>query len=229
MYESTRGYFSGTGRKEDYGYGWWISPAGENPSYFLAAGRAGQRVQVIPSMNLIVVTTGGGFEYDQVSPFLVTTIGDLTKPLPANPTGVSQLQAALAAIIQGPAPQPVVPLPEAARAISGKTFIFKSNPIQLESLRIDFDASAEAIVQLDLANEASPRRMGVGLDGAYRPSHGGRPIVARGQWADASTFILEYEEGPGLVTYVNRVRFDGNRISFEIPGMGSLEGQVMER
>jgi CubicO group peptidase (beta-lactamase class C family) len=46
--KSTMGYFSGTGRDEDYGYGWWVSPAGADLNYYMAAGRAGQRVQVIP-------------------------------------------------------------------------------------------------------------------------------------------------------------------------------------
>ncbi|HET7091274.1 MAG TPA: serine hydrolase [Anaerolineae bacterium] len=224
--QSTIGHFSGTGRKEDYGYGWWVAPADESPNYFLAAGRGGQRIQVFAEGNLIIVTTGGGFEFDQVGPYLEAAIGDPTKPLPTNPAGVAELNAALAAIVRGPAPQPVAPLPTSAQAISGKTFVFAPNPGQLRSLRLDLNASAEATVQLDLANEASPRLMGVGLDGVYRPSRGGRPILARGQWTDASTFVLECDEGPGLNVYTLRMRFEGNRVSLEIPGQGSIEGRL---
>lgn len=226
---STKGYFSGTGRTEDYGYAWWVSPAGADLNYYMASGREGQRVQVIPSMNMILVTTGGGFEFDQIEPFIAPTIVDLTKPLPANPNGVAQLQTAVAAIARGPAPQAVPPLPETARAISGKTFVFPSNPGQIQSMRAVFDNPAEAIVQLGLANEENPRLMRVGLDGVYRQSRGGRPILARGQWSDASIFLIECDEGPGLNSYTLRARFEISRVSLDIPGQRNLEGTPQDQ
>jgi hypothetical protein len=50
--------------------------------------------------------------------------------------------------------------------------------------------------------------------------------VARGSWADASTFVVDYNEGPGLATYTLRMHFDGNRMLFEILGLGSVEGTL---
>ncbi len=223
--EASKRRMTGTGRSEDYGYGWWVSAPDEEFAYTLAAGNGGQKIKVHPDLDLVLVTTGGGFEQDQIDPYLVASIGDLEKPIPANPGGEAQLAAALAAIAQPPASEAVPPLPQTALAISGRTFTFEPNSVQLQSLRLDFDDSAEAIFQLEVANEPGPRVIGVGLDGVYRSSHTGRPIIARGYWADGSTFVVDYNEGPGLAAYTMRMRFDGNRMLFEIPGLGSFESR----
>jgi CubicO group peptidase (beta-lactamase class C family) len=51
-----------TGRPEDYGYGWWVSTSDDMGGYYTASGRGGQRVEVLPALNVIVVTTGNGLE-----------------------------------------------------------------------------------------------------------------------------------------------------------------------
>ena len=213
----------GTGKIEDYGYGWWIGQPGNEPE-FLATGDGGQKIKVYPRINLIIVTTGGGFEFSEIEPYLLAAMGDLTgTPLPPNPAGVARLNAALNAITQGPQPRPVPPLPATADAISGQTFVFASNRTGLHSLRLDFDNSAGAIFQLEIANEPGPRVIGVGLDGVYRSSHAGRPILARGEWTDPQTFMIDYNEGPGLAAYTFYLRFDGDRMIFESPGLGRYE------
>ena len=208
-------YFGGTGRIEDYGYGWWIGQA-ENEPEFLAAGNGGQKIKVYPLLNMIVVTTGGGFEYSEIEPYMLAAMGDF-KPLPTNPTGIATLNAALTAIAAGPAPEFVPSLPATAVAISGQTFVFRPNPL-LRSMRLDFDNSREAIFQLELANESGPRVAGVGLDGVYRRSYSGRPTLARGRWEDENTFIVEYDEGPGIAFHRFRLHFDGDQVMFEGAG-----------
>lgn len=220
---------TGTNRYEDYGYGWWVSRPENEFTFFRADGRGGQYILVVPSLNLVVATTGGGFSMDEIDPYLIAAIGDMEKPLPANPDGVARLEAVVAELGQSPALEAVPPLPEMAQAISGQTFVFEPNPLQLRSLRLDFDTAghqAEATFTLDLVSEQSPRITGVGLDGVYRPSRSGRPIIARGSWADTSTFVVDYNEGPGLATYMLRMLFDGDRVHFEVPGLGSFEARV---
>jgi CubicO group peptidase (beta-lactamase class C family) len=212
-------YHSGTGRIEDYGYGWWIGQP-ENEPEFLATGNGGQKVKVYPRLNLIVVTTGGGFEYSEIGTYIVAAIGDLEKPLPPNPSGVARLNAAVKAIAMGPQPEPVPPLPAAATEISGHTFVLSLNPI-FESFRLDFKERAEAFLTLQVVNEPGPRVIGIGLDGVYRTSRSGRPILARGVWRDADTFVIDYNEGPGLASYTLRLHFDGDEVVFDVPGLGS--------
>jgi CubicO group peptidase (beta-lactamase class C family) len=206
---------------DDYGYGWWILDEG-----YYASGRGGQKIVVLPSLDLVVVETGGGFESDDIDPYLRAALIDPSKALPPNSAGVEQLNAALAAVAQGPAPQPVPPLPAIAGAISGLTYVLEPNPVNLRSVRLDFDGSSEAVLQIEVANEPAPYVAGVGLDGVYRNSRAGRPAVATGYWEDDLTFIVDYVEGPGLATYPLRIRFDGDKMLFGFPGLGSFEGRV---
>jgi len=217
---------TGADRNDDYGYGWWVSRPDNEFTFFRADGRGGQYILVVPSLNLVLVTTGGGFSMGEIDPYLVAAIGDTEKPLPANPGGVARLEAVVAELGQPPPAQAVPPPPETAQAISGKSYTFEPNPIGLLSLRLDFDDTAEAILRLEFAGEPSARVVGVGLDGVYRSSYGGRPAVARGSWVDASTFVVDYNEGPGLATYTLRMHFDGNRMLFEVLGLGSVEGTL---
>lgn len=179
-------------RDDDYGYGWWITP-GEG--VYTAAGRGGQYVKVVPWLNVIVTATGGGFDYEEIDPLLSASLVDPNHPLPANPEGAAQLEATVAAIVQPPAPQPLAPLPDTAREITGKTFVFDANPVELETLSIEFGAAAEATLHFRLAGSDQVLSAPVGLDGVYRLSPGdhGLPQGYRGRWADAQTFVLEYD------------------------------------
>jgi len=68
----------------------------------------------------------------------------------------------------------------------------------------------------------------VGLDGVYRPSISGRPCIAKGAWTDAQTFTVEYYEGPGISYNRLVMQFDADRLTFEIVGLGSLEGRQVQ-
>ncbi|MCZ7569739.1 MAG: serine hydrolase [Ardenticatenaceae bacterium] len=210
---------------DNYGYGWWLTTDGA-PGEFRADGRGGQYTIVLPTMNLIVETTGGGFEGDEIGPLLGPAVVDMQKPLPANPAGVARLNAALTAIAQPPAAQPVAPLPETARAISGKTIVLEPNPMQMETMRLDFNDSAEALWQITLAGRPAPLTGPVGLDGVYRLSPGdyGLPGGARGAWADAHTFVFEYDEIASIDVYTFRLRFEQSRVVIDVQSRGDGVG-----
>jgi len=217
-----------TGRGEDeyYGYGWWIERPEEGLSLFRADGRGGQRIFVIPSMNLVLVTTGGGFDLDEVTPYIENAIGDLENPLPSNAIGVTQLEAVAAELRQAPRAQPVLPVPNFAKAISGKTFVFLPNPVGIQSIRVDFDNQTEATYYMQVENEAFMRIQRVGLDGLYRTSSSGWPAIARGAWEDNHTLVVEYSRGPGLENITWRSQFEGDRMILETFGLtmhGKLE------
>jgi CubicO group peptidase (beta-lactamase class C family) len=208
---------TGASHGEDYGYGWWVSRPDAEISLFRADGRNGQYVVVVPEWDLIVTTTGGGFSLDQIDEYLLASFADLERPLPANPDAVEQLAAVVAGLVQPPEPLPVKPLPEIATAVSGQTYAFEANRLGLRTLGVGFSPAtpAEAVLTLDLELESSPRSVAVGLDGVFRPARSGRPVLARGAWADDHTFVIEYNEGPGLSLYLIRLRFAGDALEVE--------------
>lgn len=202
-----------TGGNDDYGYGWWVT--GEEGEY-AAIGRGGQRIQVWPALNLMLVMTGDGVDIDDIEPFLTPAFTGMDQPLLANPAGVAQLEAALIAIAQPPAPQPVAPLPETAKEISGQIFAFEPNPIEVEALGLEFDDSAEAILHIRF-NGGQLESWPVGLDGVYRMSVGeyDLPRGLRGAWADDQTFVLEYAGIAHNDHFTFRLRFEGDRAVME--------------
>jgi CubicO group peptidase (beta-lactamase class C family) len=217
-----------TGRDEDeyYGYGWWVERPDNGLNVFRADGRNGQRIYVIPSMNMVIVTTGGGFELDDVIPYIEEAIVDLENPLPSNDTGVTQLEAVIAELRQSPAAQPVPPLPDAAIAVSGKTFVFEPNPAQIQSIRIDFDHPTEATYYIQAEKEEVMRIGCAGLDGLYRTSSSGWPAIARAAWSGNQTLLVDYSRGPGLENVTWQIRFEGDRMLLETSGIviaGELE------
>ncbi|NYT19542.1 MAG: serine hydrolase [Methanosarcinales archaeon] len=204
-----------TGGNDDYGYGWWVPK--DEPVAYSAFGRGGQRILVVPDWDLIVVTTGGGFDFDEIEPLLIPAIVDMGHELPANPAGMVHLEAALDTIKQPPAPLPVAPLPEMAREISGKSFTFDPNPLGVEKMRLEFNDSDEAIIYLMLTEEGEMPPWPIGLDGVYRlsPGDNGLTLGLRGYWADEHTFVLEYDEIANNGHIILWMRFEGDRVVME--------------
>ena len=200
---------------DGYGYGWWIS----EDNYY-ALGRGGQHIKVYPSLNAIVVTTGAGFDYDQIDPFVAAAFIDPDEPLPADPTGVAELDARLSALAQAPHPWPGGPPPDTAKEISGKTYLFGPNADELTTLRLEFSDSAEATLYLNI--QGSDEIWPIGLDGQYRLSPHGQGL--RGYWADPQTFVMEiFEDGLGT----RRLHFGDDRVEISSPELGvRYEGQT---
>lgn len=202
-----------SGGMDDYGYGWWVS----EDSYY-ASGRGGQNVKVYPAYNAIVVTTASGIDYDQINPLLEAAFIDPNKSLPANPAGVKRLETTLTALAQAPHPWQVGPLPETAKEISGKTYIFEPNIIEVASIRLKFQGNKEATLYMKI--EGRDVIWPIGLDGKYRVEPDG--LALRGYWSDPQTFVMEIFE-IGLRTY--ELHFENDRMTLETSVM-KIEGQV---
>ena len=125
------------GDGNSYDYGWWIPP--EDTGEYFAFGRGGQHIRVLPAYDTVVVATGSSTAWDEFVSSLAQALVDLEKPLPANPAGVQQLDAALKAIQAPPPAQPVPPLPAMAAAISGRVYELDPNPFGLTSTQLHFD------------------------------------------------------------------------------------------
>lgn len=204
-----------TGGDDDYGYGWWVQA--DEPASYTASGRGGQRITVVPAWNLTVVTTGGGFSFDEIEPLLTTTFVNMNNSLPDNPTAVSRLEAVLNAISRSPASQPVAALPDTARVISGKTFVFEPNPLGIEKVSLEFNNSTEAILHVTLTDGGQMPPWPIGLDGVYHVSPGeyNLPQGNRGHWVDTQTFALEHDEIANNDHILLFMHFAGDRVIVE--------------
>ncbi len=203
-----------TGRGDNYGYGWWVPPPTQFVE-FAAEGRGGQYIRVLPELDMVVVTTGGGFEWNDVTPYLISAMVDLTEPLPENPKGVEQLDVALKAILQPPVPQAIPALPGTARTISGRTYAFEFSPLDIKTIRFDFDDTAEARLHATFYNQPD-RDLLVGLDGVYRMFPIGEHDLLmglRGRWMDSQTFLFEYDAIANNNAYALEIHFEGDHVT----------------
>lgn len=197
--------------EDKYGYGWWVDS--ESDSYW-AAGRGGQYIRVEPSVDALVIATGGGFDYEEIEPLLISTLVDPENPLPENPEGMKKLEDALVSIAQPPAATEVAALPEIAATISGNIYVFEPNPLGIDALRIEFDDSDEARLYLTLAGNEEPQLWPIGLDGVFRmsPSDFGLPQGARGSWTEEGTFVMEVDSAANNDHAFYTIRFEDGRL-----------------
>jgi CubicO group peptidase (beta-lactamase class C family) len=222
-----------TNKGDNYGYGWWVPPPTEFVE-FAAEGRGGQYIRVLPELNLIIVTTGGGFEWNEIVPMLVPALVG-AQALPENPAGMGQLDTELTAIFQAPSPQPVPPLPETAFSISGKTYAFEFSPLDLKTIRWEFDGSTEAKLFVTFFNQPD-RELLIGLDGVYRMYPIGEHDLVmgmRGSWIDPQTFLFEYDTIANHDAYALELHFNGDRVKIDAKertheAASTIEGIVQE-
>jgi len=88
----------------DYGYGMWLYP-GHNPVDFEANGTGGQRITVIPSLDMVEVTTGWGLDANQVAELIVGAVKS-NEALPPGP----QADERLARLVTEAATAPATPV-----------------------------------------------------------------------------------------------------------------------
>jgi CubicO group peptidase (beta-lactamase class C family) len=213
-----------TNRGQRYGYAWWVSASSEDIAYFSADGRGGQFVTAFPSLNLIVATTGGGFEdKGDVTEYLGAAIGDSERALPSNPAGEAALEAAISEIGLAPAPLAVPAPSELAVSVSGKVYALEPNSIHMLWIAVDFSDPSQATLRFELGDEAAPRTIPVGLDGTMHIAPGAESVLegARGEWIEQDVFVVEYDEIARINSWTMRFKFRGQELSLQIYGRSS--------
>ncbi len=212
---------------QEYGYGLWIYPR-RTPPIFEGLGRGGQRISVVPELNLVVVFTGGTFEPGDVGDFIGRSIRS-SSPLPEDPAGAARLAAAVAAATRPPERQGVPPLPPQAAAISGRRFDLEPNSIGVQWFALAFDGRAEARLTLSFSDGRSETRP-VGLDGVPRVSPKGRfglPVAVSGAWEGDSTFVLTYDEVGNINAIRLRATFAGAAVTVDMAERSGLMEAVI--
>lgn len=218
-----------TGQGDNYGYGWWVPPADQFVE-FAAEGRGGQYIRVIPQLNMVIVTTGGGFEWNEITPLLIPAMVNTANPIPANQPAVEQLYAALESIQQPPSPQTVPPLPETAYEISGKTYAFEFSPLDLKTIRWEFTEAQEATLFATFYNQPD-RELIVGMDGVYRMHPIGEhklPMGLRCSWTGAQTLLFEYDTIANHDAYNLELNFQGEIVTIQAKERTHIGGFTIE-
>jgi CubicO group peptidase (beta-lactamase class C family) len=217
---ATHAHVKRTTNRDHYGYSWWVK--GEDyPGMFEAVGRGGQRINVWPAKDLVLVFTGGEFEPGDLAKFLLRALRS-DAPLQPNPQTSAQLQERIASAVKPSPSQPVGKLPAIAASISGKKFKLSTNTLGVSSLVLNFNDSAEAQAELLWNGRRVPFR--VGLDAVERFSTNalvGLPQAAKGQWVNHETLLLQLD----LIGAINCYRF---KLTFSEAGK-SLTASVAER
>jgi len=203
---ATRAHVARTTNRDHYGYSWWVK--GEDfPGMFEAVGRGGQRINVWPAKNIVLVFTGGEFEPGDLAKFILKALKS-DGPLPANTEAGRELREQIANAARPPSSRPVSPAPAIASHISGRVFKLSANTLGLGTIALRFNASTEA--QAELTAEKFHLLFPLGLDGVERFSPNAilnLPQAAKGGWQNGDTFVLDLNLVGGINHYRFRLKF----------------------
>jgi len=194
-----------------YGYGFWVYPD-RTPPIYEANGRGGQRISVIPSKNMVVVFTGGGFEPGDEGAFILKALKN-DAPLPANPEGDARLAAAVAAAAAPGTARAPAPLPPLAARISGRLYRLDDNPFDLRSVAFSLQDAGGASVRF-VFRDGRVEEDAIGLGGVPRltPGGAGRPVAVEGRW-ERDALDLEYDRVSDINAYTLRFASSGRDVA----------------
>ena len=214
---------------DPYGYGWRVNN-GDNGYEFYTEGMGGQRILVIPGLNTILVTTGGGFDIDQVIPYLTPALINVSHAIPENTQGLQEMTAILGKLSKAPQPLPLPLMPEMAGFLAGKIIVLDANPLHIQSIQLEFDETPEASIKFTFSDGTQSPWAAIGLDGIFRLTSGvgidrairsmmeieNQPVGIVGEWIDAQTFIIDYDTLTNRYRYRMQMHFNGNDVAFDL-------------
>jgi CubicO group peptidase (beta-lactamase class C family) len=198
---------------------WWSYP--EKGAY-MARGRHSQLILILPKLDVVAVMTGALRDTEFYSASgLIDDISNAVKSdasLPADPIA----KALLATAIRQAAterPSAVGGTPELAKAVSGKTYQFNDNVLNVKSFTLNFldsDSSWVITTYSRRADRPTERFTGlVGLDGLFRKSPPAPYGInaAKGRWINEHTFAMERRILGHGETQTWALTFDGDKVT----------------
>jgi len=198
-------------RKLYYGYSWWLHNEGALKLY-AARGRGGQRIAVWPDQDMVIVTTGGGVESDQLITFIVNAIKS-SNAIAEDPSAYEQLQRKILAATGTPEPTIASALPTGN--IPHQLYALENNPLQLTQFDLILEPNnARLKVLVDSKSYDFP----VGLRGVYRmtsdgPNHS--TVGLKGKWIDNNIFSIDYHEIDGINHFTINAGFSKDKVQLE--------------
>ena len=170
-----------------------------------AVGRGGQRINVWPAKDLIIVFTGGEFEPGDIAPFILKALKSDT-PLMTIASATARLKENIAAATRPLSPKKINKLPEMAAHFRQELRAFSKRPrfISFE-FSVHRGSSSGAVDATWREVELSD-----GLDDVERFSTDtfvDLPFVAKGKWETEETFLLQIGRVGGINRYDFRLKF----------------------
>jgi CubicO group peptidase (beta-lactamase class C family) len=208
----------------NYSYHWWLPSFGG----YAARGWSGQALFVLPQLDLVVVFNSGlggadNFLPDQLIVDFILPAAQRLAGEAVNREGSEQLQS-LVASLAAAAPQPVPPLPAAARRVSGRVIHWPRGRGGFQSLELTFgqaEAAGLTVVQGDTTHAVQ-----IGQDGVFRfnPISAAETLALRGGWLDEQTYTIDWRAlASGERTQI-LLTFQGDRV--RIRSSSTLTGRV---
>ncbi len=187
-----------------YGYLWWKLPFGG----FTAVGYGGQYIMVMPERDMVAVFTSGfspknaGYPLKPTADYINKSIVSDTA-IPEDEMKQASLTSAILNFGNPAENNPEVIRPEIENEISGKSYIFQSNPWHLGWITLTFSREGECTFEESGARDWFfdwSFKIPVGLDGKYREDSFNsytdlyQKHMARGKWINNNTLVIEFYE-----------------------------------
>ncbi|WP_247510188.1 serine hydrolase [Bradyrhizobium sp. 157] len=196
---------------------------------YMAVGYHCQVIMVFPKLDIVAVTTARDFcPFSKMADDISGAVKSETA-LPPDPAGTNLL-AGVIHEISTEKPTEVGATPEIASFISGKTYKFLGNALNVRSLSLTL-TGPNPHYELEL-NNRDPARPSlkftgpIGLDGLFRKSDPTAFGVAatKGRWLDGQTFVIERRMlGADAPLQKWTLRFDGETVNLRGNDRAGLE------
>lgn len=189
-------------RTESYGYGWWLDS--ENPDEMQAVGRGGQRLFILKNSNIVVATTGGGYEAGDIDNLVLESVRDFKKNKD-NRTGLDSLVNK----IRHPDTAIRTTGNSLPADILNRDIQFGKNDLDIKTIRLE-QRHKETFISF-LFSDGTVEEHPVGMNNEYIVSKGsqfGLPVAFKGQW-----------DNDGLTIYYNELcKINLLKLSFKFSG-----------
>jgi CubicO group peptidase (beta-lactamase class C family) len=185
---------------------------------YMAVGDRCQLIMVFPDLDIVAVVTARDYcSFSKMANDISGAVKSETA-LPANPAGATLLADKIRKI-SVEKPTEVGATPAIASAVSGKTYQFPENTLNVKSLSLDL-ADAHPHYELEVYTRDpvnSSRRFAgpIGLDGRYRQGESNPlgVIALKGTWSNSQTFAIDVRLLGGDSDRKWILSFDGARLN----------------
>lgn len=199
-----------------YGYQTWLGDQG-----FCFKGRGGQRIMGIPKLDLVIVSTAGASDAEEI--VLDEQLAAISQAVQAEPraekncAAVAALEMALTSARQPPPATQTTASDQTAK-IDGARFDMEPN-LYARQFAFRKTSASEGVfeVALPAIHRHADLAIKVGLDGVPRISPGryGEPAAATAHWED-NTLLIDMDELGNINHWTWKLTFDDAGVTMEV-------------